>query len=313
MKSNKKNKVKFGSLKSPLKIKGLPSIYCFICDKNKRVIEINSLQKALGYEGKSEHWLLNFLITMSKFIEIPEKILQAYNHPEIIEINPQKSDASNLSVINHQICQTSLELIVKAKNEGLLQASQMKYAKNAAEILNQTKAIGLKKIINEATGFYHLKNRNKLLIQQFLLKREANTSFLWIEHLPNRFFKKLLKLENLTWSNLEHQPDKLVDKLFDVFLVHIPEELGQQIESQKPKRIYRRKYENSKNQIFPELEAYLNNIILLIDQSAADVFIFNQLFKRAYPAKTVVKKPNTRNNDPTRLSSFNEVLKKIIQ
>ena len=54
MKTTKKVHIQFGSFQSPIKMDGLQPIHCFVTKNKKRVVEIHSVQKALGYEGKSE-------------------------------------------------------------------------------------------------------------------------------------------------------------------------------------------------------------------------------------------------------------------
>lgn len=313
MKTGKKVKVKYGSLQSPMRLVGISPIHCFITEKGKRVIEVQSLQKALGYDGKSELWLINLLITLSKFEEIPEKILQAYNHPKIIEISDSNAESIKLLMVDYKIFQGTLILLVKAKNDGLLSASQIKYAKNAELILKQIDKTSLKKMINQASGLTLLKNRNKAYIQNLVRQKQDDDSLLWIEHLPNYFFEKMLKLEDLTWTSIEKSLEDIVETFLLLFHVHIPQELHQKMTSKKPKRIYQKKYNPPKKQVFVELENYLIDLILLIDQSNGDRFIFEQLLRRKYPARTWIEKPKTPNNSVVTLSTFNQVLKKIIQ
>lgn len=313
MKTGKKVKVKYGSLKSPIKLGGISAIHCFIIQKSKRVVEIQSLQKALGYDGKSELWLLNLLITLSKFEEVPEKILQAYNHPKIIEISNSTLEPIKLLIVDYKIFQATLILLVKAKNDGLLSASQIKYAKNAGLILKQINKTSLKKIINQASGLSLLKDRNKAYIQKLVCEKHSDDSLLWIEHLPNYFFKKIMKLEGLSWAAIEKTPERIIDILLLLFHIHIPQELHQKMASQKPKRIYQKRYNPPKKQVFLELENYLIDLISLIDQSAGDCFIFEQLLRRKYPARTWIEKTKTSHSSTMALSAFNKVLKKIIQ
>lgn len=313
MKTGKKVKAKHGSLQSPIRLVGISPIHCFITEKNKRVIEVQSLQKALGYDGKSELWLLNLLITLSKFEEVPEKILQAYNHSKIIETNHLHAEPIKLLMVDHKIFQATLILLVKAKNDGLLSASQIKYAKNAELILKQIDKTSLKKIINQASGLTQIKDRNKAYIQNLVRQKQDDDSLLWIEHLPNYFFEKIMKLEGLSWAAIEKSPERIVNTLLLLFHAHIPQELHQKMASQKPKRSYQKRYNPPKKQVFLELENYLIDLISLIDQSAGDRFIFEQLLRRKYPARTWIEKPKKLNNSVVALSSFNEVLKKIIQ
>lgn len=313
MKTGKIDKVKHGSLQSPIRLVGISPIHCFITEKSKRVVEIQSFQKALGYDGKSELWLLNLLITLSKFEEVPEKILRAYNHPKILEISHSIKEPLKLLMIDHKIFDATLILLMKAKNDGLLSASQIKYAKNAELILKQIDKTSLKKIINQASGLTLLKDRNKAYIQNLVRQKQNDDSLLWIEHLPNSFFEKIMKFEGLSWAAIEKSPERMVDILLLLFHIHIPKELHQKMASQKPKRVYRKKYNQPESQVFAELENYLIDLISLIDQSAGDRFIFEQLLRRKYPARTWVEKPKTQNDSVIVLSAFNEVLKKIIQ
>jgi hypothetical protein len=313
MKTGKKVKAKYGSLQSPIKLVGIPPIHCFITEEGKRVIEVQSLQKAIGYDGKSELWLLNLLISLSKFEEVSEKILHAYNHPKKLEISHLTKESIRLLMIDHKTFYATLILLVKAKNDGLLSASQIKYAKNAESILKQLDKTSLKKIINQASGLTLLKDRNKAYIQNLVRQKQTDDSLLWMEHLPNYFYEKILKLEGLTWANIEKSPERMIDIFLLLFHIHIPQELHQKMTSQKPKRIYQKKHNRPKNQVFTELESYLNDLISLMDQSVGDRFIFNQLLSRKFPAKTLTPSLKTTAKSTVNLSRFNLVLQKIIQ
>lgn len=49
--------IQFGSRSKPLKITNI-HLYCYILENKQKVITGDSVQKFLGYEGKSENWLL---------------------------------------------------------------------------------------------------------------------------------------------------------------------------------------------------------------------------------------------------------------
>ena len=65
-------KIAYGSNGLPLKISNL-ELPCYILSDKQRVLSISGIQKFLGYEGKSETWLLNILNAISKFEKIPKE------------------------------------------------------------------------------------------------------------------------------------------------------------------------------------------------------------------------------------------------
>lgn len=315
MKTTQKVQIQFGSFQSPIKVDGLQPIHCFITKNKKRVVEIHSLQKALGYEGKSELWLLNLLISLSKFKEIPQHILQAYNHPKNIEIKKQAVEAYQIQVVSHKIMAQTFEILISSKNQGLLSASQIKYGKNAEIFVKQTRSQSIKKIINEVSGLNHFKKRNKLLIQNKLLEKKEESMFYWISHLPDSFFKKVMKLERQTWENIETEPEIMIQSFYKIFSTHLPNDLRELSVNKKPKRIYQKKFTQPKNQIFEALNDYLEQILILIKQSAGNRFIFDQLLHKSYPPTTNDVYLDTKTNKKSEivLSDFNQILKKMVK
>ncbi|MBS1535500.1 MAG: hypothetical protein JST78_10505 [Bacteroidetes bacterium] len=315
MKTAKKAYIQFGSFQSPIKVDGLQPIHCFITKNKKRVVEIHSLQKALGYEGKSELWLLNLLISLSKFKEIPEHLLQAYNHPKNIEIKKHGAEGRQIQVVSHKIMSQTFEILMSAKIEGLLNASQIKYGKNAEVFVKQTHGQSIKKIINEVSGLNHFRKRNKLLIQNKLLEKKEEPMFYWISHLPNSFFEKVMKLERQTWENIESKTEIIIHLFYKIFSTHLPNDIRELSLNKKPKRIYQKKFTQPKNQIFEALNDYLEQILVLIKQSAGDRFIFDQLLHRSYPPTTNEVYLDTKADKKSEiiLSDFNQILKKLVK
>lgn len=314
MKNKKTKKVLFGSLHSPIQIVGLAPIYCFITQKNERVIEIQSFQKALGYDGKSEVWLLNLFVHLSKFTEIAPEILQAFNHPKKVELYNGVNPKNTFQVVNYKRIEQVIQLIIDAKTTGLWTAAQVKYAKNAQKILEQTNRLGLKKTIDQVCGWDDYRNRRKELTEKWLLEKNNLATFLWIKHLPNRFFKSVMALEGQSWSTFEEQPEKTLTWFKKVFYEHLPEELFQKMNHQQPKRIYQKKFYPRKNQLFPELGRYVEQIKFLMEKSENNPYIFEQLLQKTYPMlrTNLPQKNKLQKTSPAPLSCFNQILKKIV-
>jgi len=89
-------KIAYGSTELPIKL-GDSSVSCFILSNNQYVLPISSVQKLLGYDGKSETWLLNILNNISKFTKISKDLLQAYEDPVKVTMNSTKKTTSNHS------------------------------------------------------------------------------------------------------------------------------------------------------------------------------------------------------------------------
>lgn len=275
------NKVIYGSLHLPLKV-GSSDIRCYILDNKQRVITQLSFQKALGYDGKSEEWLLDFLSSVNKFYPISGDLLAAYENPILFEL---KADDLT-SIINKGLTPPTIlatcAAITSAKKDGYLNVSQLKFAKSAEHLERFLLQHSFNALIDEATGFTFFKESAMLYLQQMLQNRYPDKIFDWTRTIPEELLEKLLEIHHLYWSDLRTNPEAIATILLDVIFCRIPESLVAELQSQSPKRTYKRK-SGLPHFTHPDLKAYVVEIMALMNASNDNWNIFLQLLNRTYP------------------------------
>lgn len=273
-----KHKILFDAAKTPLKI-GLKSVNVFILDNNERVISIKSLQKALGFDGKNENWLYEFLKEISVYMPIPAAILKTYQNPLIIYSTEKEN--SRHYVIDSIYVKETFQLILKAKNEGFLNVKQIKFSKEAQLLINDDNLADIKKAIDNVTSFALFKENmiNKIIFN--LLNNDS--AFVWIKTFPDNFFELLMEMKKLNWKTLSQNQEKFGEIINKVVFTKIDNSLLDELRISKPKRAYRRKNSKSQDLEHPKLKSHLAILFSLAKVSGNNWNIFIQLLNKSFP------------------------------
>jgi hypothetical protein len=306
-------KIAYGSPKLPLKIGGL-ALPCYILRNNQHVLPIAGIQKLLGYEGKSETWLLNILISISKFEKIPKELLQAYEQPFKIDINPTKTNVEILNAIHSRAFLETCQTIVDAKNNGLLGANLIKISKPAALIIEQTKNKNIDTLIDNATGYQTYKTQVLLSFELYMQSQLEDEAVFWLKTIADDFYFVLFKIHNQDWRLMKTSPEIMGSLIYDLIFCRINTEILSELRAKAPKRAYLRKDNHPQNNENLKLKGHILNLMALLETAEHNWFIFLQLLQRTYPIQnhydsTVrFKKPLPKEES---LSSFNMYLKKL--
>lgn len=306
-------KIAYGSSKLPLKIGGL-ELACYILSDKQHVLPIAGIQKILGYEGKSETWLLHILISISKFEKIPKELLEAYEHPVKIEINATKNNIEILNAIDSTAFLETCQTIVDAKNNGLLGANLIKISKPASLILEHTKHKSIDVLIDDATGYQTYKTQVMLSFEQYMHSQLEDEAVFWLKTIADDFYLVLFKIHNQDWHLMKTSPEIMGSLIYDLIFCRINTEILSELRAKAPKRAYLRKGNRPQDNENPKLKEYIDDIMALLKTTAHNWFIFLQLLNRTYPIQNhyssmvKFKKPLSK-KEP--LSSFNNYLKKL--
>lgn len=276
--------IAFGSNQLPLKI---DSVYlpCYLLDNNQRVFTKNGIQKALGYDGKSEDWLLDLLTSIDKFSPISDDCISKYQTPILIA-NTRNEEEFIIENYDCFLFITICKIIINAKNDGYLSVNQLRYAKNAETILETISSENIVQLIDEATGFVFFKEQSKEFLQQFLIEKLNDTAFLWVKTLPDAFFEILFYLNQLDWKDLKENPLILGKIIHEVVFSRQTDEIIQELRAKKPKRSYKRKHNNLQDNEHPALKEFVSNCLSLMKASGYQWNIFLQFLNKSYPKNT---------------------------
>ena len=278
-------KVAYGSEQLPLKI-GTIEIPCFILENRQPVLTKTGVQKALGYDGKSEDWLLDLLSSINKFYPVPGMLFDAFETPFLFEINRPDGGQVIVKGIFPDFLETTCKTIQNAKNDGYLSVGQLKHAKAAETILKFLYENDLTQAIETATGFVFLKERGKNYLQEFLLHGTGDAVYQWTKTIRDHFFDRILTLNQLAWIDLRNNPLTISRLLHETLYSRISGDLVNLLRNQKPKRSYKIKG-NTQDLEHPELKAYLSEVLSLLKAAGDNWPIFIQLLNRIHPKNAV--------------------------
>jgi len=301
----------YGSPDLHLKINNA-AVSCFILSDNRQAFRMRDFQKALGYDGKSESWLLELLKGISKFSAVPEALVSALENPVTVSYHHPNGTQLPIRILETPLAQKTVKLIVNARNNGHLSIGQLKFAKAAVLLQDYFSKNTLSEAIEEASGFNFEKTAAKTRLHQCLMAKHPNAAFEWARVLPDAFFELLGKLYGLHWNQIRTGPEMGAKATNDLVFSRLPEALAQILAATKPKRSYK----GSQNLQQPELLQYLGSLQQLAETAGYHRNIFLQLLNRTHPKNNEwpVKDTDFSTQQPTAItvSEFNAFLKKGI-
>jgi hypothetical protein len=274
--------VAYGTESQSLRI-GTLELPCFILNDKREVFSINGLQKALGYDGKSEDWLFDLLSSINKFYPVPGQLFEAYENPVLFEI--RRVDGTNFigKGIPPEVLISTCQTIQNAKNDGYLNLSQLKHAKAAAIIAHYFSEHDIQQAIAQATGLNFIKESGKAYLQEYLLKNIDDAMYQWVEALRDAFWEKMLGIQGMDWTDLRDQPKNAADMVQEVVFSRLTDHLSNIMRTNKPKRTYRRKGYKVQDIEHAELGIYISEVLSLLKAANDNWTIFIQLLNRIYP------------------------------
>lgn len=303
--------VAFGSESLKLKI-GNVALVCFILDNGQRILTKNSMQKALGYDGKSDNWLFEFLINVNRLTPVEPVILEALGKDILY--------TTDSSVIKHAISPNlfveACRAIVKANADGFLYVSEQKFAKAAENIVTNIGDADIEKLIDFASGYDLFKHNHKEALIRFMQSYGNRQYPIWVRSFPDHFLSAIFAFNGWTWKDLNEKSEKIGAYLNDIVFSRVDDRLFETLNSSKPKMKYRK--QNTQEQYLEneDLRAHTSAIVALIRASERNETILEQLINKSFPKQrnleNVAAKKDAGTNTGVKLSIFNENLQKAL-
>jgi|SRR6218665_84278 len=311
---NQQYNVLFGNPDLHLKLNGA-AITGFILTNNTYAILIKDLQKAIGYDGKSEHWLLEVLQSISRFNSVHNTLLEALEHPIAIIYQNDSGTEITLRAINVMMLPDLFEAIIQAKNDGFLNMSQLRFAKTSEQLREILQKSDIHAQIDESTGYNFYKNKAKNKLQKILADTSQDAAVAWIRTLPDHFFEVFFTIFDYNWIKLHENTEEFATIFNDVIFSRMSNDLLDSLRNTTPKRNYRAKHERDLQH--PQFKIFTKELLVLNEKATGNKNIFLQLLNRMYPKNNswIVKDAHFSNNTPvnvTLLSEFNASLQKSI-
>ncbi|KAB1156068.1 P63C domain-containing protein [Flavobacterium luteum] len=302
--------IEFGSRSKPLKITNI-HLYCYILENKQKVITRDSVQKVLGYEGKSENWLLELLTTINQFTPIHSELLFELKTPLSARMIVSDSEKVVYDLLEAPILVQSCLAILKAKEEGFLNVNQLKFAKSASIVLEKIQNTTIENLIDEATGLIRHREKSIEKVIQTFLNQQNDNAYNWIRTISIDFIERILDLHHLDWKTIFHNPYSLAEIINEIIFSRISIEILDDLRKLNPKRVYKRKNNKKQDNEHIELKKYIIVLESLLMASENNWSIFLQLLNKAFPVQKNritlnfnIEKVTTKNI----LSVFNETL-----
>ncbi|MCK9412125.1 MAG: P63C domain-containing protein [Prolixibacteraceae bacterium] len=178
-------------------------LYCGVLDDETRVISERSLSKAFGIKGGGAHWARKKIISNEEIL--PEYVSAHYLAPFVSDdlkrklLTPIQFVRKNGAIskgfaatVLPEIC----DVFISAKKAGVLNKSQEIIADNAYILLKGFATVGIIALIDEATGFQEVRQREAL---QKILDKYLKTEYAkWASCFPLEFYEELFRLKGWT-------------------------------------------------------------------------------------------------------------------
>ncbi|WP_163407133.1 P63C domain-containing protein [Flavobacterium ajazii] len=223
-----------GSDKTPLKL-GSVEIPCYVLSNGQRVLSRNGIQKALGYEGTSGDWLINFVNNKKIKGHFSAGVFEALNSPIEFERSGAGGSASKTYGHDATILIDLCDTIIEAKNAGELTPRQLVYASFAEIIIRSVAKVGIVALVDEATGYQYEREKDAL---QVVLKAYINTELLkWQKNFPDSFYFEIFRLNNwdYTVNGIKKRPRVIGTWTNELIYKQLPKGVLEELKSKTPK------------------------------------------------------------------------------
>jgi hypothetical protein len=314
MKKYKIPKVQFGGERHPLTI-GTIALQCYILENHKRVFDREFVGRSMGFNGRSQNWLYDFMSHINRFSPLPVPFLDALAADQLFEA----VDINGASVLKKSISPALLiqccKFIVQANHAGHLYLSEVKFAKAAEKILEQEAEMD--KRIDFASGYERYKANHLEALVKYMRRHATEGALHWVKSIPEPFLIKFLEFYDLDWASLNKIPKDAAAPLMDLVFCRIPSNLLEELRTSKPKMKYKKTYELEQYLVHPKLNEHLLVVAALMKASGGNKAIFSQLLDKTLPPINAYEINWTQENATTStnpaLANLEESLRKAVR
>jgi hypothetical protein len=313
MESNKLPTAAFGSEAQKLKLESF-TFSCYLLENGRRVLLKNSVQKAFGYDGKSENWLFEFLMHVNRLTPVEPVILEALSKDIAFQVKSGDGFTKRLGISPNlfvEACRT----IVAANEAGFLYMSEIPFAKAAENILKSIGNTDIEKLIDYATGYELYKQNHKDALSRSLTA-DGNPHANWIKSFPDSFFQTIFAFKGWSWKDLNENPEKTGAYINDIIFSRVDDDLFEALEATKPKMQYRKKNTPEQYLENQNLKAYMQTVIAFLRAADRNETIFEQLLTKSFPIRrnvTIAGQKKDANISGVKFSAFSESMSKALQ
>ena len=283
-------------------------LYCAILYDGTQVFTLISAQKALGYEGKSNMWMHDFMLHLSRFVPVSVDVLEELSEPDAIAVNQIAID-----ILPVELFQEVCDVITTASTAGFLYASELKFAKRAKMLTDWIESVSLNSEIESASGFDAFKTAARTSIGTMVGEILQSPAAIWSKTLPHALFDGILAFNGWKWSDIRPHLREMAIWCADVIFARLsPSEL-QELAEAKPRMKYGKKGIAGRYIPNEAVERISGTVISLMEAVNYDLNSFKLLLDRQLPVKSpeLITKESPR-VQPQTLNLFRENLEKAV-
>ena len=258
--------VSFGSLSVP----------CHVLDDGSRVIAQREVVKALTGQEKPSG-LIGRLIgvaALEPYItadEIASKVI----HFRLSGPGHQMLAHGYEATLLVEVC----EAFLRARDDGALSEAQMKVARRADIILRSCARVGIIALIDEATGYQEVRQRNalQLKLQAFISDGIQE----WAKLFPDDFWHELARLEHTRYSP-RSRPLRWGKYVMAFVYDAVDEDVGRELREINPNPHFRKNHHQwLKTYGREKVRDHINQVIGVM-KTCNDMYDFNQRFEYVF-------------------------------
>lgn len=126
------------------------------------------------------------------------------------------------------------EVYLNARDEGVLTSKQRATARLAELITRALSRVGIAALIDEATGFQEVRDRQALqaILDKFLREEQAK----WAKRFPDDFYREIFRLNGWEWRGMKvNRPQVVAHYTRDIVYTRIAPDLLSRLEELNPK------------------------------------------------------------------------------
>ena len=171
---------------------------CYVLEDGRRVFHKRGMAKALGMRSGGGNVFMRAMERKGLGSELPNLLKENIRNP--INFKPLTQDLAH--GYEADVLSRVAEAIVNAGRNGKLTSSQESLARQAQVILNAFAKVGVIALIDEATGYQHIRDPSalRILVQQYIEEEKSE----WQKQFPDAYYDELNRIygsKKLTFNN----------------------------------------------------------------------------------------------------------------
>ncbi|MDR0474380.1 MAG: P63C domain-containing protein [Treponema sp.] len=178
------------------------NLECHVLEDGRRIFSSRGILKAfdLQSEQKDQPRVLKGFLSKIRLISLPDKELA---NPLTNPIKFKRSGKGGLTANGYpaELLPEICDAVLKLQNKYMLPIDYRKAAERSRVFLSIFAKIGIIALIDEATGYQEVRDRNALqeILDKYLRKEYAA----WAKRFPDEFYIEMFRLKNWQWKGMK--------------------------------------------------------------------------------------------------------------